>query len=404
MADRNIFANELNLIKSGLIGGLVADALAKVNDKFYHNGASSTGKYHPDYSAGDGGLVRHIKSVVYFGSIFIKEMQCSQYEKDCILATLILHDCCKSGINWEADYTVHEHPLLVFKLLDVSKMNKIEERAWRDINNLIATHMGQWVTSSHSSTVLPKISNKAQAIVHWSDYLGSRKAINVDHYKMAIKKPEIAAKEGSICDVFSEEIAYISGKDVKKMVFRLLTEFGGNLLTAEYPGNIHDWYNGSYGMVNKIKTACFVSNQLLNLEKTFIDEEDKDIVYATILLKEIHQNINIDALESIELVYWNSILGYYVNDKKTWEGLIINVSENISLDSSIEINYMKEETKDFRPATEKQVNRIKISIETFEKRENYDGRYDKINPEKLSIGQAGMYISEMKAALEQLPK
>ena len=28
--------------------------------------------------------------------------------------------------------------------------------------------------------------------------------------------------------------------------------------------------------------------------------------------------------------------------------------------------------------------------------QNYDGKYDKIKPEKLSIGMAGKYISELK--------
>ena len=43
---------------------LVRIVLDKAPENFWTIAASSTGKYHPEYAAGEGGLIRHTKAVV----------------------------------------------------------------------------------------------------------------------------------------------------------------------------------------------------------------------------------------------------------------------------------------------------------------------------------------------------
>lgn len=58
------FETELNSIKDKTIRKLTIDVLEKVNEKFFTEPASSTGKYHPDYAQGEGGLYRHTCAAV----------------------------------------------------------------------------------------------------------------------------------------------------------------------------------------------------------------------------------------------------------------------------------------------------------------------------------------------------
>ena len=56
--------NEINMICNEDIKRLVRIVLDKAPEHFWTIPASSTGKYHPEYASGDGGLIRHTKAVV----------------------------------------------------------------------------------------------------------------------------------------------------------------------------------------------------------------------------------------------------------------------------------------------------------------------------------------------------
>lgn len=83
--------------------------------------ASTTGKYHPPFALGEGGLVRHT-----------------------------LAACC-----WAKD------------LLQLEQ--------YSIISRLIASHMGQWNRAFNSNVTLPKPKSDIQQFVHLCDYLASRK-------------------------------------------------------------------------------------------------------------------------------------------------------------------------------------------------------------------------------------
>ena len=81
--------------------------------------ASSSGKYHPSYALGDGGLVRHTKAAMAVAhELFNLEMfqkQFSETEQDLILLSLILHDGKKQG-GGNGKHTVFEHPCMLLTL------------------------------------------------------------------------------------------------------------------------------------------------------------------------------------------------------------------------------------------------------------------------------------------------
>lgn len=178
--EEKYFINELATIKDKQIRRLTIDVLEKVNEKFFIEPASSTGKYHPDYAQGEGGLYRHtcaavkiansLLSLEYYDKLF------SDGLKDYIRAAIILHDCCKSGIDFERPFTCHEHPLLACDLVrDVVGPCEYTDA----VCNLIKTHMGQWTKCKRSRIELPAPETTVQMFVHICDYLASRKFLEV---------------------------------------------------------------------------------------------------------------------------------------------------------------------------------------------------------------------------------
>jgi len=170
-----VFQNELSYIRDEEVLGLVKRALLVVNDKFFIVPASSTEKYHPKYALGAGGLVRHTKAAVYLAKEMLSLKQYSHLsitDKSLIIGALILHDTCKNGLNWESEYTIKKHPLLVKYLLKEESENLL----WKNICRLVETHMGQW----DGRGLLPQPKTELEKIVHLCDYFSSRKNIHID--------------------------------------------------------------------------------------------------------------------------------------------------------------------------------------------------------------------------------
>ena len=77
-------------------------------DYFFHVAASSTGKYHPKYALGDGGLLRHTKAAVRIAHELLINPSITNFtddEKDLIIMALTLHDGLKSGLE-KSEYTL----------------------------------------------------------------------------------------------------------------------------------------------------------------------------------------------------------------------------------------------------------------------------------------------------------
>lgn len=151
-------------------------------DYFYTMPASTSGKYHPIFSLGEGGLVRHIKVACrILEEMFNNESfsTYSEYEKDLIRMALILHDGFKSGKTY-SNHTAVEHPLL---MADFIKENLnllfISEEDVEYVSRIISSHMGPWTKDREGNEVLPKPKNKEELLVHLCDYIASRNFLNV---------------------------------------------------------------------------------------------------------------------------------------------------------------------------------------------------------------------------------
>ena len=162
-------------------------AITIIPPYFYEVAASSTGKYHPSYALGQGGLYRHTLAVVKFVN-YMLEIDCFKNRwnsrgRDMIRIAAIMHDSFKSGTQEEYNknkYTKHEHPIIAaIKVRELVGCGIIDDKEILQISEIMASHMGQFNTSPRSDVILPLPTNKSQHLLHLADYLASRKDIEV---------------------------------------------------------------------------------------------------------------------------------------------------------------------------------------------------------------------------------
>lgn len=172
------FEKELAMIRNPVIKEIAEEGVALLPDYFYHVPASSTGKYHPSYALGDGGLYRHVRAAVGIAIDLFRIHNFSSDEEDLIIASLILHDGWKQGLDGRTGNTTHSHPVIAIQVLkEKIKVKDDSDKALflSMICDNIASHMGQWSTSKWDSTVLPVPSTLMQSFVHECDYIASRR-------------------------------------------------------------------------------------------------------------------------------------------------------------------------------------------------------------------------------------
>ena len=172
----NYFEKELALIQSPEIKKIAEQGVALLPDYFYHVPASSTGKYHPNYALGDGGLYRHVQAAVGIAVDLFRIYNFTPHEQDLIIVSLMLHDGWKQGLDGTGN-TTHTHPIVASSVLRKKiKAGTVQESDFLEaICSNIESHMGSWTTSKWDKTVLPAPQTEMQKFVHLCDYLGSRK-------------------------------------------------------------------------------------------------------------------------------------------------------------------------------------------------------------------------------------
>ena len=183
MNKEEVFKIELNYIKNNRIKKACTEMIKLLPDYFFEVPASSTGKYHPDYALGEGGLLRHTKAAIRIGYELLNDPSIGDKykndEKDLMLMGLLLHDGLKSGLNQEK-YTRFDHPILMADyIMDNEEILGLEVEEIEFLGDVIKTHMGPWTTDYNGVEVLEKPTTKYQNFVHMCDYLASRKCILV---------------------------------------------------------------------------------------------------------------------------------------------------------------------------------------------------------------------------------
>jgi len=151
-------------------------------DYFFTVPASSSGKYHPAYALGDGGLLRHTRAAVIIAhELFNLDMfNFDEEEQDLILLSLLLHDGIKQGDT--SKHTVFDHPIYASNFIKKCNIeaNILDERQLDIVCCAVESHMGQWCTSKYSKVTLPVPKTKIEKFVHLCDYLASRKFLEVN--------------------------------------------------------------------------------------------------------------------------------------------------------------------------------------------------------------------------------
>lgn len=177
------FKTEISYIKNEKYKENAKILINMLPDYFFEVAASSTGKYHPSFALGEGGLLRHTKVAVKIAKELLDDESIgymySEKEKDLIMISIIMHDGLKHGLTKEK-YTRFDHPILMANFIkdNKDKLTLTDEEV-DFISTLISSHMGPWTTNPYSEVVLPKPNNKYQRFVHMCDFLASRKFLDI---------------------------------------------------------------------------------------------------------------------------------------------------------------------------------------------------------------------------------
>lgn len=180
-----IFDSLLTTFENEDIKKFAKECIETIPDYFWNVGASSTGKYHPQYALGDLGLARHTCALVRFlnhiFSIDCYKNDFTSRERDLLRVAGIMHDSRKSGNDddfMRNKFTRFNHPILAADEIRTI-IGFIPEDEVELVATTIESHMGQWCTDKRSNEVLPLPENKYQKILHLADYLASRKDIEM---------------------------------------------------------------------------------------------------------------------------------------------------------------------------------------------------------------------------------
>lgn len=167
------FTNELASITDVKLREFVETILNETGDWFYHDAASTSGRYHPKFALGDGGLVRHTRAVVYW----VKELSRSEmfnvntHQTDLLIAAAIMHDIRKHTAT--GGY-IAKHARAAYDLV-VETQTKLPDLVSADdvkyIADAISTHMGIWGVRDGER----KPTSDSEKLLHIADLMASRK-------------------------------------------------------------------------------------------------------------------------------------------------------------------------------------------------------------------------------------
>ena len=172
-----LFSYEVAQIDNDEIRNFVKMTLDNVDPIHRIKPASSTGKYHPKYAAGEGGLIRHTKVVVRNIIELIRATPAIECEKDELIAAAIIHDMWKYPEGRDHEFTAFDHPALGGQWC--------KDHGFDTIGRLVAAHQGIWTTSRQ----MPGFENEQprkfdEWCLHYSDLLASRTYLRCDFDKM----------------------------------------------------------------------------------------------------------------------------------------------------------------------------------------------------------------------------
>lgn len=169
-----LFVNELNEISDEKMRKFAEDLIINADDYFFTIAASTTGKYHPQFDLGNGGLVRHTRCVVFFAICEATSRCFDEHEKDLLVVSALAHDIKKLG-DGSGKYTVPDHPKWAaeYILNRQAETKLITKKDATTISNIVYSHMGKW--GAEDGMPMPK--TELEKALQSADYIASRKEI-----------------------------------------------------------------------------------------------------------------------------------------------------------------------------------------------------------------------------------
>ena len=169
-------ADLIALIQTPAIRHLVQEHLLRAPAAFWSAPASTSGKYHPAYAAGEGGLVRHTRAVAHITLHLCEMIDATATDRDLALAAALCHDSHK--VLRPGEYTNFLHPVIAadeMRYIATTLGHEQYTAYAHTIANAIASHMGRWNSSPRHRKTLPLPDSCLAELVHTADYLASRK-------------------------------------------------------------------------------------------------------------------------------------------------------------------------------------------------------------------------------------
>lgn len=184
MPAREYFSVELEMIKNEEIREFTAKMLELAPQYFFHVASSSSGKYHPPQSSGEGGLLRHTRSVIYFADRLCTMEDITGDDRDAILSACLLHDICKYGLPG-GKHTISTHDFVgAFFINAQAKSLGYEEAEWlKPILSAVVNHYGRWTKRDYNCKQpikkFPEEYTTVDRIVHTADYISASSEVSL---------------------------------------------------------------------------------------------------------------------------------------------------------------------------------------------------------------------------------
>lgn len=173
MMKADFFEREIQNIESEDYRDFVRDYFNHfVGDWFFETGASASGKYHPEFTKGIGGLVRHTRAVEWICEELLRmstyAYMTDEY-KDYARMACLLHDTCKYGWQDENHNCYKNHGAIAADNVNSAWFELFGEKAPELLCMAIRSHMGQWTENKDDRPF-----TNIDRLVHMADYIASR--------------------------------------------------------------------------------------------------------------------------------------------------------------------------------------------------------------------------------------
>lgn len=181
-----MFINEINDISDSKLREFTVRMLLDARNYFYSVPASTSGKYHPQFALGEGGLVRHTRCVAFFAKANAESFNFDTHDTDLLIIAALAHDIMKQG-DRDSDrvsrHTVHEHPqyghdFIIKEQTKYPQLISVEDAD--KIAKAVLSHMGKWAHYAEfikNKTQYPLPSNLFENALQSADYVASRPQI-----------------------------------------------------------------------------------------------------------------------------------------------------------------------------------------------------------------------------------